>query len=93
MKRELVHPSCVRLGGVRPDTLAIDVALSMGEETHRVYGELRASAMCDACGGQMERGDQAVAQTFVGIGQSYYPWESDYLCIEGTGRRNPKGGE
>lgn len=76
MKRSILHVQCaVPPKGVSRDSDPLDVALSMHESNHRVRGVLKAGCLCDACGREMPRGSEAIAESIVPMGQTYYRWE------------------
>ena len=72
--RKIAHEKCAPLRLPTPDE---DAALGLFER--RTYGRLRASAFCDYCGGELNKGDEVVALT---TPQAAAPnWERDYLEV------------
>lgn len=74
MSRKIAHEKCAPL---KP-TPHEDAAIGLFER--RTYGKLRASAYCDYCGDELDKGDEVVALT---TPQDAAPnWEQDYLEVQ-----------
>lgn len=68
--------TCTQCGELKP-TPSEDALLGLFER--RTHGALRASAYCDYCGTELNRGDQVIALT---TPHDAAPnWEQDYLVI------------
>lgn len=65
--------TCLQCGKMKP-TPPEDAAMGLFER--RAYGALRASAICDYCGAELSKGDQAIALTTPSDAPM---WEEDYL--------------
>ncbi len=93
MKRELLHPDCVLPDkGFTQNTDNFDLAQrqATGEGVRRVRGRLLNVYLCDGCGGLMDRGDRAVAQSIYSDRAPWIEWEGSYItqptqCSEGQG--------
>lgn len=73
--RKITHEKCAPLNPTPHE----DAALGLFER--RTYGTLRASAYCDYCGGELNKGDSVVALT---IPRDAMPWwESDFMEVQG----------
>lgn len=71
-QRKITCPKC---GEMKP-TPHEDAVLGLYER--RVHGTLLASAVCDYCGKELEKGDSVIALT---VPQDYPMWESTYMEI------------
>ena len=58
---------------------AITLPLPIPEEIKKVSGNALKTFRCDLCNCIIEKGEQCVARSIIGYGQTYALWEHDYV--------------
>lgn len=82
MKREIYCTNCttkLKVGVTTKMISEVDAYLSFQEKMYRKTGELIRDCLCDYCNKALNKGEIATAITFVGIGQQYLSWESEFI--------------
>lgn len=57
----------------------ITLPLPIPEQVKKLGGETLVQIRCDLCNRLIEKGEYCVARSIIGYGQTYTPWESQYI--------------
>jgi len=86
MKRDILHPECLRKFNASIANLifALQTGQTLPEEinTEKVIlkvGRALRFFSCDLCNVEIKLGERCVARSIIAKGQSYYSWEDEYI--------------
>ena len=92
MKREILCVDCSRETSIiKPEDLliyaedvekaggVITLPLPIPEQVKKLGGEAFVQLRCDLCNRTIEKGEWCIARSIIGYGQTYTPWESQYI--------------
>ena len=95
MKQEILCVECNRETSViKPEDLlitaedvekaggAVSLPLPIPEENKKKGGNALRTFRCDLCNRVIEKGEYCIARSIIGYGQTYTPWESDYIEVK-----------
>ena len=85
MKQEILCKSCAKNQKERvthePDDCYNEKCIEKwGEALHNYY--------CDLCGNIIKKGEACLARSLIGIGQTYFPWEEEFINKFKIGGKN-----
>ena len=92
MKQEILCVECNRETSViKPEDLkitaedvekaggVITLPLPIPEEVKKSFGKARMQLRCDLCNKVIEKGEVCFVRSIISHGQTYAPWESEYI--------------